>query len=128
MRVVITYGTFDLFHVGHVRLLRRLSSLGDYLIVGVSTDEFNILKGKKALYSYEDRAEIVAACSYVDLVIPENSWDQKEKDIKKYRASVFSMGDDWKGKFDELSLLCNVVYLSRTENISSSLIKSTLAN
>ncbi|WP_041394451.1 adenylyltransferase/cytidyltransferase family protein [Photobacterium profundum] len=128
MKIIITYGTFDLFHVGHVRLLKRLKSLGDKLIVGVSTDEFNARKGKVAFYNYHDRAEIVSSCQYVDKVIPEEGWEQKVSDIKEYGVSVFAIGDDWEGKFDELKDCCNVVYLKRTENISSSLIKSTLSS
>lgn len=128
MKIVITYGTFDLFHVGHIRLLKRLSELGDKLIVGISSDSFNELKGKKSFFSYEERAEIVAACKYVDEVFPENYWEQKLEDIKKYDASVFAMGSDWKGKFDYLSDLCEVIYLPRSENISTTQIKKTLSS
>ncbi|WP_039989367.1 glycerol-3-phosphate cytidylyltransferase [Vibrio owensii] len=126
MKIVITYGTFDLFHVGHVRLLKRLSQLGDKLIVGVSTDEFNAAKGKKSYFSYGNRSEIVSSCRYVDEVFPEKNWEQKYSDIVKFKADIFAMGDDWNGKFDYLSSLCEVVYLPRTNNISTTLIKSEL--
>ncbi|MFD1343272.1 adenylyltransferase/cytidyltransferase family protein [Litorisediminicola beolgyonensis] len=118
-RTVLTYGTFDLFHVGHVRLLRRLADLGDRLVVGCSTDAFNRAKGKSSAMPYEDRAEILAACRYVDQVIPEDSWEQKRRDIEAHGISIFAMGDDWAGKFDDLADLCQVVYLPRTENIST---------
>ncbi|WP_419239781.1 glycerol-3-phosphate cytidylyltransferase [Photobacterium leiognathi] len=127
MKTVLTYGTFDLFHVGHIRLLRRLKGLGDRLIVCVSTDEFNNLKGKKSFFSYDERAEIVGACKYVDLVIPEYDWSQKKQDIIDNNVDIFAMGDDWKGKFDDLSELCEVVYLNRTENISTTDIKNKLS-
>jgi glycerol-3-phosphate cytidylyltransferase len=123
---VLTYGTFDMFHVGHLRLLERLSSLGDKLIVAVSTDEFNELKNKKTLIPYEQRAKIVEAIRYVDVVIPENSWGQKIEDIKKYSVDIFSMGHDWEGKFDELKEYCEVVYLPRTEGISTTALKEQL--
>lgn len=123
---VITYGTFDLFHIGHLKLLQRLRSLGDYLIVAVSTDEFNEQKGKKTLIPYEQRAEIVQAIKYVDLVIPENTWEQKVADIENYKADVFAMGNDWEGKFDFLKEYCEVVYLPRTEDISSTHLKVNL--
>ncbi len=126
MKTVITYGTFDLFHVGHVRLLKRLSKLGDKLIVGISTDDFNALKGKSSFYSYGERAEIVGSCKYVDYVFPESGWNQKKKDIQRFGAQVFAMGDDWKGKFDELNDICEVVYLPRTEDISTTSIKKKL--
>jgi glycerol-3-phosphate cytidylyltransferase len=126
MRRVITYGTFDLLHVGHVRLLKRLRELGDYLVVGVSTDEFNLGKGKRSVFSYEDRAEIVRSVSYVDEVIPESSWEQKRRDIVDLGIDIFAIGADWRGKFDELEELCEVVYLDRTEGISTTAIKTTL--
>lgn len=126
MKVVITYGTFDLFHVGHIRLLKRLKALGDKLVVGISSDEFNDLKGKKSFFSYEERAEILLACKYVDEVFPECNWEQKPLDIKKYSADIFAMGDDWKGKFDDLNSICEVVYLPRTEDISTTKTKKTL--
>nr|WP_102463979.1 glycerol-3-phosphate cytidylyltransferase [Vibrio breoganii]PMK56649.1 glycerol-3-phosphate cytidylyltransferase [Vibrio breoganii] len=127
MKTVITYGTFDLFHVGHVRLLKRLSELGDKLIVGISSDEFNAVKGKKSFFSYEERAEIVESCKYVTQVFPEHNWQQKQDDIVKYQANIFAMGDDWEGKFDELNDICEVVYLSRTQDISTTDIKNALA-
>ncbi|ETX10933.1 glycerol-3-phosphate cytidiltransferase [Marinomonas ushuaiensis DSM 15871] len=128
MKVVITYGTFDLFHVGHIRLLKRLKALGDKLIVGISSDEFNDLKGKKSFFSYEERAEILLACKYVDDVFPECNWEQKRTDVQKFNADIFAMGDDWQGKFDELSEFCEVVYLPRTEDISTTKIKKTLSS
>lgn len=124
---VITYGTFDLFHVGHLNLLTRLRELGDRLIVGVSTDEFNELKGKNTVIPFRDRARIVESIRCVDLVIPEISWDQKAFDIRQHGVSILGMGDDWKGKFDHLSYLCRVIYLSRTEGISSTKIKTILS-
>lgn len=127
MKTVITYGTFDLFHIGHVRLLQRLRGLGDRLIVGISSDEFNALKGKKSFFSYEERAEIVASSKYVDFVFPEHNWEQKRDDIIKYQADIFGMGHDWQGKFDDLSDLCEVVYLERTEDISTTEIKRALS-
>lgn len=123
MRIVITYGTFDLFHIGHVRILERARALGDRLIVAVSTDAFNEGKGKRACTPYEHRLEIVKSCRYVDLAIPEERWDQKEDDIIKYGVDVFTMGDDWVGKFDNLAALCEVCYLSRTPGISTTLLK-----
>jgi glycerol-3-phosphate cytidylyltransferase len=126
-RKVITYGTFDLFHIGHLNLLRRLKALGDYLIVGVSTDAFNEGKGKKTIIPYEDRAEIVSSVKCVDLIIPEMRWDQKIGDILEYGVSIFGMGHDWEGKFDELSKYCEVVYLPRTDGVSSSQIKAILS-
>lgn len=127
MKTVLTYGTFDLFHVGHVRILKRLRALGDRLVVGISSDEFNALKGKKSFFSYEERAEIVASSKYVDLVFPEHNWEQKRDDIVKYQADIFGMGHDWQGKFDDLSDLCQVVYLERTEDISTTDIKKSLS-
>lgn len=126
MKKVITYGTFDLLHVGHINLLRRAKALGDYLIVAVSTDEFNALKNKKAYYSYEDRKTILEAVKYVDLVIPENNWEQKIDDVQKYGVDIFVMGHDWEGKFDFLQDYCEVVYLPRTEGISTTKIKEDL--
>ena len=127
MKTVITYGTFDLFHVGHIRLLKRLKDMGGKLIVGISSDEFNSTKGKQSFYSYEERAEIVLSCKYVDQVFPEDDWDQKRGDILKYNASIFAMGNDWQGKFDDLAKVCEVVYLPRTEYISTTSIKEKLA-
>lgn len=125
--VVITYGTFDLFHIGHVRLLKRLRALGDKLIVGLSSDEFNAIKGKKSFFSYEERKEILLSCKYVDEVFPEYNWEQKIDDVQKYQADIFGMGNDWVGKFDELNAYCKVVYLDRTEDISTTEIKNNLS-
>lgn len=127
-RIVLTYGTFDIFHVGHVRLLRRARALGDRLIVGCSTDEFNAQKGKKSVFSFEERQEILSSCRYVDQVIPETEWAQKRNDILKYKADIFVMGDDWRGKFDDLSDLTEVVYLARTEDISTTQIRKEVRN
>ena len=127
MRKVITYGTFDLLHAGHINLLRRAKELGDYLIVVVSTDEFNWNeKRKKCYFSYEERKKLVEAVRYVDLVIPEENWDQKISDVKEYHVDTFVMGDDWKGKFDFLKDYCEVEYLPRTEGISTTKIKQDL--
>ena len=126
MKRVITYGTFDLFHIGHLNLLKRAKALGDYLIVAVSSDEFNLQKGKVCKIKDTDRMQIVEAIKYVDQVIPEKSWDQKIEDVKKYGVDVFVMGDDWKGKFDFLKDYCEVVYLPRTEGISSTQLKEEL--
>ena len=127
MRKVITYGTFDLLHAGHINLLRRAKELGDYLIVVVSTDEFNWnAKREKCYFSYEERKKLVEAVRYVDLVIPEENWDQKISDVKEYHGDTFVMGDDWKGKFDFLKDYCEVVYLPRTEGISTTKIKQDL--
>lgn len=126
MKKVITYGTFDLLHPGHVNILRRAKDLGDYLIVAVSSDEFNALKGKKSYYSYEERRHILDAIKYVDEVIPEHNWEQKVLDVQKHEVDVFVMGDDWKGEFDFLSEYCDVVYLPRTEGISTTKIKKDL--
>ncbi|CAM7044839.1 MULTISPECIES: glycerol-3-phosphate cytidylyltransferase [Morganellaceae] len=125
-KIILTYGTFDLFHIGHLNLLQRLKALGDYLIVGVSTDEFNALKGKKTIIRFEDRFKIVESIKYVDLAIPENNWEQKIHDIKKYNVSIFGMGHDWEGEFDDLKEYCEVIYLPRTQGISSTKIKDTL--
>lgn len=126
MKTVITYGTFDLFHIGHVNLLKRARSLGDRLIVAVSTDEFNQGKGKTTLVPYEHRVAILESCRYVDLVIPENDWAQKKLDIVEHQVDTFVIGDDWRGKFDELSELCEVVYLERTKDISSTAMKQAI--
>lgn len=127
-KTVITYGTFDMFHIGHLRLLQRLASLGDELIVAVSSDEFNKLKNKTVLIPYEQRAEIVANISCVDKVIPEHNWEQKIDDIKKYNVTTFAMGDDWSGKFDFLKEYCEVLYLPRTKDISTTKLKRSLSN
>ncbi len=127
MKRVITYGTFDLLHYGHINILKRAKELGDYLVVVVSTDEFNWNeKQKKCYFSYEERKAMVEAIRYVDLVIPETCWDQKRRDVVEYKIDTFVMGDDWKGKFDFLSDLCEVVYLPRTPEISTTKIKQDL--
>lgn len=128
MKRVITYGTFDLLHYGHINLLKRAKALGDYLIVALSTDEFNLKeKQKKCYFTYEQRKEILEAIKYVDLVISENSWEQKKKDIHDYFIDTFVMGDDWKGKFDFLKEEgVEVVYLPRTPEISTTQIKKDL--
>jgi glycerol-3-phosphate cytidylyltransferase len=125
MKKVITYGTFDLLHVGHINLLRRAKSLGDYLVVALSSDEFNAIKNKKAYYPYEDRKIILEAIKYVDEVIPEYTWEQKIDDVKRHNIDVFVM--DWTGKFDFLKDYCEVIYLPRTEGISTTKIKSDLS-
>lgn len=124
MKTILTYGTFDLLHHGHIRLLKWAKGLGDYLIVGLSTEEFNKIKGKKVYHNYKARKEMLEAVRYVDLVIPEKSWDQKPGDIKKYEADIVVMGDDWKGReeFEYLRKYCDVQYLKRT-GISTSKIK-----
>ncbi|WP_192986727.1 glycerol-3-phosphate cytidylyltransferase [Carnobacterium mobile] len=126
MKKVLTYGTFDLLHKGHVLLLQRARALGDHLTVAISTDEFNAIKGKKAYTSWEDRKMILEALACVDEVIPENEWEQKVKDVKKYDIDLFVMGDDWEGKFDFLKEYCQVVYLPRTEGVSTTKIKEDL--
>lgn len=127
MKRVITYGTYDLLHYGHIELLRRAKALGDYLVVVLSSDEFNTGNGKKAYFSYEERKTMLEAIRYVDLVVPEMSWEQKPEDVKKYAIDVFVMGDDWTGKFDEqLAGLCDVVYLPRTPEISTTQIKNDM--
>ncbi|WP_087974061.1 glycerol-3-phosphate cytidylyltransferase [Oceanobacillus rekensis] len=128
MKTIITYGTFDLIHAGHIHLLRRAKEMGDYLIVGISTDEFNKLKNKEAYHSFEDRKLILEAIRYVDHVIPEYSWNQKISDVKEYHADLFVMGDDWKGHFDFLKEYCKVIYLPRTEGISTTSIKNHMNN
>jgi len=126
MKKVITYGTFDLLHIGHINILQRAKELGDYLIVAISSDEFNAIKGKNAYYSFEQRKSILEAIRYVDEVIPEHCWEQKVEDVEKYDIDLFVMGDDWKGKFDFLKDYCEVVYLSRTDGISTTQIKRDL--
>lgn len=123
---IITYGTFDMFHVGHLKLLQRLKELGDELVVAISSDEFNQLKGKKTLIPYEQRALIIENIKCVDKVICENCWEQKISDIKQYDIDIFAMGDDWTGKFDFLRKYCEVVYLPRTKDISSTELKTAL--
>ncbi len=124
---IITYGTFDLFHFGHLEILRRAKNLGDYLIVAVSTDEFNAIKNKKCIYPFAHRKAIVSQIKYVDEVIAEQNWQQKESDIKNHQVKILVMGLDWQGKFDYLKELCEVHYLERTPNISSSGIKAGFA-
>ena len=128
MKSILTYGTFDLLHYGHIRLLKRAKELGDYLIVALSTDEFNDLKGKKAYHNYETRKKMLEAIRYVDLVIPEENWEQKKNDVEEYKVDVVVMGSDWKGsdRFDYLKEYCNVIYLDRTEGISTTKIKKDL--
>lgn len=128
MRRVITYGTFDLFHFGHLEILRRAKELGDYLIVAVSTDEFNAIKGKRCVYPFKHRLEIVHAIKYVDEVIPETSWEQKRTDISNHKVDVFTIGSDWTGKFDDLGDLCEVIYLDRTDGISTSNLIDNIEN
>ncbi|MBA2131950.1 glycerol-3-phosphate cytidylyltransferase [Capillibacterium thermochitinicola] len=124
MKRVITYGTFDLLHYGHINLLKRAKELGDYLVVALSTDEFNWKeKHKKSYFTYEQRKQLLEAIRYVDLVIPEESWEQKISDIQKYNIDVFVIGDDWEGKFDYLKEYCEVIYLPRTPEISTTQIK-----
>ena len=127
MKKVITYGTFDLLHYGHINLLKRAKTLGDYLVVALSTDEFNWdSKSKKCYFSYEIRKQLLESIRYVDLVIPETCWEQKVNDILQYHVDIFVMGDDWKGKFDYLKQYCEVIYFPRTPEISSSQIKKDL--
>ncbi|MBQ3008354.1 MAG: glycerol-3-phosphate cytidylyltransferase [Oscillospiraceae bacterium] len=127
MKKVITYGTFDLLHYGHINLLRRAKALGDYLIVALSTDEFNHnQKNKKCYFSYEQRKQLLESIRYVDLVIPEENWEQKISDIKEFRIDTFVIGNDWEGKFDFLKDYCEVVYLTRTPEISTTQIKAEL--
>lgn len=127
VKKVITYGTFDLIHMGHINILRRAKELGNHLTVAVSTDEFNRLKHKDAYHSFEERKQILEAIQYVDEVIPENDWGQKVKDVKKHDIDVFVMGDDWEGEFDFLKPHCEVVYLARTEGVSTTKIKRDLS-
>ena len=127
MKKVITYGTFDLLHYGHINLLKRAKEQGDYLIVALSTDEFNWnSKQKKCYFSYEKRKLLLESIRYVDLVIPEENWDQKISDVQEFKVDTFVMGDDWKGKFDFLKDYCEVVYLPRTPEISTTQIKGDL--
>lgn len=124
---VITYGTFDLLHYGHINLLQRAKAMGEYLIVALSTDEFNSQeKGKQTYFSYEERKRLLEAIRYVDLVIPERNWEQKIDDIKEFKADIFVIGNDWTGKFDFLKEYCEVQYLERTPEISTTKIKSDL--
>ncbi|NCT69461.1 MAG: glycerol-3-phosphate cytidylyltransferase [Xanthomonadaceae bacterium] len=127
MKTVITYGTFDILHIGHINLLRRARALGDRLVVGLSTDEFNLGKHKSSLLNYENRKMVLESIRYVDEVFPEDNWEQKVQDIKRFGATLFVMGHDWEGKFDFLSQYCQVHYLPRTEAISTTEIKQSLA-
>ena len=128
MKRILTYGTFDLLHYGHIRLLKRAKALGDYLVVALSTDEFNEGKGKKAYHDYETRKEMLEAIRYVDLVIPEENWEQKKDDILNYHIDVCVMGSDWAGsdRFEYLNEYCEVIYLDRTEGVSTTKIKKEL--
>ena len=128
MKRILTYGTFDLLHYGHIRILQRAKEMGDYLVVALSTDEFNATKGKKAYHSYETRKKMLEAIRYVDLVIPENNWEQKVQDIKDYKIDVCVMGSDWAGsdKFEYLKEYCDVVFLERTPGVSTTQIKNDL--
>jgi glycerol-3-phosphate cytidylyltransferase len=128
MKRVITYGTYDLLHYGHINLLKRAKALGDYLIVALSTDEFNRnYKHKNCYFSYEKRKMLLESIRYVDLVIPEDKWEQKIHDIKEYKIDTFVIGDDWKGHFDFLKEFCEVIYLKRTPEISTTQIKNELS-
>lgn len=126
MKKVITYGTFDLLHYGHINILKKAKELGDYLIVALSTNEFNAIKGKECYFSYEQRKKLLESIRYVDLVIPEDNWGQKSADVLEYKVDEFVIGDDWEGKFDFLKEYCEVVYLSRTPEISTTKIKNDL--
>lgn len=129
MKRILTYGTFDLLHFGHIEILRRAKALGDYLVVAVSTDEFNAIKNKKAYHDYATRKKMLEAVRYVDLVIPEKNWGQKRDDVKKYEIDTVVMGSDWEGNenFEKLKDLCEVAYLPRTDNISTTKIKNDLS-
>lgn len=128
MKRILTYGTFDLLHYGHIEILRRAKALGDYLVVALSTDEFNESKGKIAYHSYETRKKMLEAIRYVDLVIPENKWEQKANDVIEYHIDTVVMGSDWAGsdKFDYLKEYCEVVFLERTPGVSTTMIKDDL--
>ena len=127
MKRVITYGTFDLLHYGHINLLRRARALGDYLIVALSTDQFNHdSKNKVCYFTYEERQQLLESIRYVDLVIPEENWEQKVRDVREYHVDTFVMGDDWAGKFDFLKEYCEVVYLPRTPEISTTKMKQDM--
>lgn len=127
MKKVITYGTFDLIHTGHINILRRAKEMGDYLVVAISTDEFNTIKHKQAYYSFEQRKQILEAIRYVDEVIPEHTWDQKVQDVKAHDIDIFVMGHDWEGEFDFLKEYCEVIYLPRTEGVSTTKTKQDLS-
>ena len=125
-KTVLTYGTFDLLHYGHLEILKRASLLGNKLIVGLSTDKFNEIKGKTCVLPYQKRKELLESLDYVGKVIPENNWDQKVTDIQGNNIDIFVIGDDWEGKFDELKVFCEVIYLPRTKGISSTKLRSIL--
>jgi glycerol-3-phosphate cytidylyltransferase len=128
MKKVLTYGTYDLLHIGHINLLKRAKALGDYLIVGLSTDKFNEIKKKDSFLSYNQRKGVLEAIKYVDEIIPEDNWEQKVIDIKKHNVDIFVMGSDWIGKFDNLRRYCEVIYLERTPNISTTSLKKSINN
>jgi len=128
MKKIITYGTYDLLHIGHINLLKRAKALGDYLIVGLSTEEFNSIKNKDCFMPFEQRKAVLEAIKYVDEVIPEENWEQKAEDIKKHGVDVFVMGSDWEGKFDNLKEFCEVIYLERTSNISTTFLKESISD
>lgn len=123
---ILTYGTYDFLHIGHINILKRAKSLGDYLLVGLSTDEFNMAKKKSSHSSFSERKEILESIKYVDEVFAEKSWDQKIRDVQKYNIDIFIMGDDWSGEFDFLMEFCQVLYLPRTKGVSTSIIKNNL--
>lgn len=126
MKTIITYGTFDILHIGHINLLRRAREMGDRLVVGLSSDEFNLGKHKSSLLNYQNRKAVLESIRWVDLVFPEHDWAQKVEDVGKYGADIFVMGDDWAGKFDFLSDYCEVRYLARTADVSTTQIKQSL--
>ena len=126
MKRIITSGTFDLLHYGHINLLKRARAMGDYLIVALSTDDFNLQKGKSCFFSFDERRQLLESVRYVDLVIREECWEQKARDIALYQIDTLVMGDDWRGRFDALAPTCEVVYLERTPEISTTKIKKEL--
>ena len=129
MKSIITYGTYDLLHYGHIALLKRARALGDFLVVALSSDEFNAGKGKQAYFSYDERRAMLESVRYVDLVVPELTWEQKVGDISRYGIDVFVMGDDWSGEFDDqLKGLCEIVYLPRTPEVSTMRIKNYIGS
>lgn len=128
MKTIITYGTYDVLHKGHISLLRRAKEMGDVLIVGLSSDSFNTMKHKSALLNYQNRKIVLEAIRYVDRVVPETSWEQKIQDIKDYNVDIFVIGDDWEGHFDFLKPYCDVVYLPRTKGTSSTQIRAEITS